>query len=122
MLKAVNAILISTHRAGLLIEFYKKLGVPLEIHDHGGGKHAEADFGEVHFAIWERNNAKVVESNNVCFSFHVPELEDFYQQKLKEGIVFDHPPQALPFGGVITATKDPDGNRITFMRWDSDKK
>jgi hypothetical protein len=84
--------------------------------------HAEADFGDVHFAIWERPNANPMEFNNVCFSFHVPNLEDFYQAKIREGMVFDHSPQALPFGGVVTSLKDPYGNRITLMRWDSDKK
>ncbi len=123
MIQAINAILISTKRPEQLVEFYRGLGVLLEVNDHGGGMHAEADFGDVHFAIWGRTSAAdPVEFSNLSFSFHVPELETFYEQKLKAGYRFDHPPMALPFGGVVTGLKDPDGNRITFMRWDSDKK
>lgn len=123
MIRAINAILISTKSAEPLIQFYQKLGVPLKLENHGGGVHAEADFGDVHFAIWERPSASdPVKASNLSFSFHVPHLEEFYEKKVREGMVFDHPPMALPFGGVVTGLKDPDGNRITLMRWDSDRK
>ncbi len=123
MIRAINAILISTKNAEGLIAFYKKLGIPLKLENHGGGAHAEADFGDVHFAIWQRTSASdPVLASNVSFSFHVPNLEEFYEQKSREGVVFDHPPMNLPFGGVVTGAKDPDGNRVTFMRWESDRK
>lgn len=51
MLKTIDAIFISTPNMNQLIELYKTLGVPLEVNDHGGGLHAEADFGDLHFAL-----------------------------------------------------------------------
>lgn len=88
--------------------------------DHGDGLHAEADFGEVHFAIWARGASGSVDSSNVCFSFHVPELESYCETLAAKGIKFDQPPTKLPFGGVIANLRDPDGNRVTLMRWQSE--
>jgi len=122
MLKAINAVLISSKDPKRLIDFYSALGAPLKINDHGDGLHAEADFGDVHFAIWGRGASEPVESSNLCFSFHVPELESYYTTLVAKGVKFDHPPMTLPFGGVITNLRDPDGNRITLMRWQSEGK
>lgn len=122
MLKAINAVLISSKNPQRLIDFYSALGVPLKINDHGGGLHAEADFGEVHFAIWGRAAHEPVEASNICFSFHVPELEAYYEKLKAKGIQFDQAPTTLPFGGVVTGLRDPDGNRITLMRWESEEK
>lgn len=121
MLKSINAVLVSSQNPERLIGFYKTLGVDLKVNDHGGGLHAEADFGAVHFAIWGRGGAPV-EASNINFSFHVPNLEETYEALMAKGINFDCAPTALPFGGVVANLRDPDGNRITLMRWDSDKK
>ena len=120
MIKAVNAIMISSPNPKDLITFYTAIGVPLKVADHGGGIHAETDFGDVHFAIWSGGKSST-EKSNVCFSLHVPNLEEHYDALKKQGIVFDHPPQSLPFGGVVVGLTDPDGNRLVMMRWDSDK-
>lgn len=120
MLKAINAILISSRNPERLIQFYKTLGVPLELHNHGGGFHAEAEFGDVHFAIWDGGTDPIA-SSNVNFSFHVPQLESVYANLLEKGVAFDSAPTALPFGGVVANLRDPDGNRITLMRWKSDR-
>ncbi len=51
MLKSVNAIFISTANMEKLVEFYTTLGVPLKVNNHGDGLHAEANFGDLHFAL-----------------------------------------------------------------------
>lgn len=116
MIKSINAILISSKNTAKLIEFYQTIGFDLKMSDHGGGIHAETDFGDVHFAIWD-GGTDAVEKSNVAFSVHVPELEAAYESLTAKGIKFDHPPQALPFGGIITQLRDPDGNRVIMMRW-----
>jgi predicted enzyme related to lactoylglutathione lyase len=123
MIQAINAVLLSTQNPQRLIDFYSRLGVKLKTSDHGSGLHAEAEFGAVHFAIWGRATAAPpVEASNVNFSFHVPKLEEAYEELKSKGIVFDSAPTPLPFGGVVANLRDPDGNRITLMRWASDKK
>ena len=121
MIKAINAILISSDNPTRLIDFYTQIGIPLRTDDHGGGIHAEADFGDVHFAIWGGGKPTSVKSN-VTFSLHVPNLEEYYENLMQKGIEFDHPPKSVPFGGVIAGLTDPDGNRLVLMRWDSEKK
>lgn len=120
MLHAINAILIESPNPTRLIEFYQRLGLKLEINDHGGGIHAECDFGGVHFAIWKGGQAGISRSN-LAFSFHVPQLEEFCLSLGAKGIVLETPPTAKPFGGVVAELRDPDGNRVIFMRWDSDR-
>jgi len=120
MIKAVNAVMISSSDPQRLINFYTSIGISLKVADHGGGLHAETDFGDVHFAIWSGGQS-VAEKSNVCFSLHVPNLEEHYESLLKKGVKFDHPPKQLPFGGVIAGLTDPDGNRLVLMRWDSEK-
>ena len=126
MIKGINGVLISTDNASRLIEFYNSIGFKLKSADHGDGLHAEGDFGDVHFAIWSKgtgvnsliwNNDPQSPNSNICLSLHVPELEKTFQELSSKGIKFDHPPQVLPFGGVLTSLKDPDGNRIVMMRW-----
>jgi predicted enzyme related to lactoylglutathione lyase len=118
MIKAVNALMISSADPERLINFYTKIGVKLTVANHGGGVHAETDFGDVHFAIWGGGRASV---GNVTFSLHVPNLEAYYEELVAKGVKFDHPPKALPFGGVVAGLTDPDGNRLVLMRWDSEK-
>lgn len=121
MIKSINAILLSSEHPQRLIEFYTQIGLPLKIANHGGGIHAEADFGDIHFAIWG-GGGPAVNRNNVCFSLHVPNLEQYHEELVRKGVKFDSGPEPLPFGGVVAGLTDPDGNRLVLMRWNSDKK
>jgi uncharacterized glyoxalase superfamily protein PhnB len=131
VIKGINAILISSDNPKRLIDFYNSIGFNLKSGDHGDGLHAECDFGDIHFAIWSKGTRvrsliwqgdQQAQQGNVCFSLHVPDLEKTYQELSSKGIQFEHPPQALPFGGVLTSLKDPDGNRIVMMRWQNSPK
>ncbi len=121
MLESINAIFISTKNMNNLIEFYKTLGVPLKVNDHGGGLHAEADFGKLHFALqpWKTNETT---KSNVSFSFNVPNLEKYHEELVAKGIKFTTPPTPHPFGGVTAEVHDPDGNHIFLTRWQSDEE
>jgi hypothetical protein len=85
MLKRIDAIFISTPNMARLVEFYQTIGVPLKVNDHGGGLHAEADFGDLHFALqpWKSQEAP---RSNISFSFHVPNLEEYCESLQKKGI------------------------------------
>lgn len=126
MISGINGVLISSHNPRQLIEFYKKIGFELRAADHGDGLHAEGDFGDVHFAIWDAGskvrsfiwgNENQAPSSNITFSLHVPSLEETYNALVAKGVFFETSPTALPFGGVLAILKDPDGNRIIMMRW-----
>lgn len=121
MLKSVNAIFISTTNMNSLIEFYQVIGVPLKVSNHGGGTHAEADFGDLHFAIqpWKSQDNP---TSNISFSFHVPNLEEYCKNLETKGVHFSTKPTPHPFGGVTAELNDPDGNHIFLTRWQTDEE
>ena len=121
MLQKIDAIFISTKNMDKLIEFYRALGVPLKVNDHGRGLHAEADLGAVHFALQPWKSEEIPKSN-ISFSFFVPNLEDYCRELESKGLQFSKPPTPQPFGGVIAEIYDPDGNHIFLNRWQSDEE
>jgi predicted enzyme related to lactoylglutathione lyase len=121
MIKSLNAFFIATKNMEKLIEFYKTLGVPLKVNDHGGGLHAEADFGDVHFALQPWKSQEIPKSN-ISFSFHVPNLEEYCQSLESQGIKFSVRVAPQPFGGVTAELHDPDGNHIFLTRWQTDEE
>jgi predicted enzyme related to lactoylglutathione lyase len=121
MIKSLNAFFIATKNMEKLIEFYKILGVQLKVGDHGGGLHAEADFGDVHFALQPWKSQEIPKSN-ISFSFHVPNLEEYCQSLESRGIKFSVPVAPQPFGGVTAELHDPDGNHIFLTRWQTDEE
>lgn len=121
MLNAIDAIFISTSNMDRMISFYRTLGVPLKVNDHGGGLHAEADFGDLHFALQPWKSQDIVNSN-ISFSFKVPNLEEYCEVLKANGIEFASPPTPKPFGGVIAELKDPDGNHLFLNRWQTDEE
>lgn len=130
MIKKLNAIHISTKKPQRLINFYQMIGFNLKEANHGDGLHAELNFDDFHFAIWDHQSKirsfiwdtdSQSESSNLCFSIYIPNLEEKCNQLLQLGIKFEKPPTELPFGGTIAVIKDPDGNRIILMRWKSDQ-
>jgi catechol 2,3-dioxygenase-like lactoylglutathione lyase family enzyme len=121
VLKSVNALFVSTSNMDAAIQFYRDLGVPLQVSNHGGGTHAEADFGNLHFAIqpWKSHSSP---ASNVAFSFHVANLEEYCRLLQEKGLKFKTLPTPQPFGGVTAEIYDPDGNHIFLTRWQSDEE
>lgn len=121
MLESINALFVTTKNMGPLIEFYKTLGVPLRVSDHGGGQHAEAQFGNVHFAIqpWTQTEKP---TSNIRFAFNVPNLEAYCRELEGKGLRLQSQPTPSPFGGVTAEITDPDGNHIILMRWQTEEE
>ena len=121
MLKSLNALFVSTSNMDAAIKFYMDLGVPLKVNNHGGGMHAEADFGDLHFAIqpWKSHERP---TSNISFSFHVPNVEEYCQGLQSKGLKFKSLPAPQPFGGVTAEIFDPDGNHIFLTRWQPDEE
>ena len=122
MIDAVNAVLISTRDVGRLADFYRnKVGIPLKINDHGGGLHAEAEIGHTHFALFPGGPGPQPKGP-VTFSLHVDDIDAEYEAMKARGVVFDAPPGPAPFGGVVAMFRDPDGNGVCLMVWQSERK
>ena len=122
MIDAINAVLISTKDVRCLAEFYRdKVGIPLKINDHGGGLHAEAEIGHTHFAIFPGGPSSSPKGP-ITFSLHVDDIDAEYAAMKARGVVFAAPPGPAPFGGVVASFRDPDGNGVCLMVWQSEWK
>ena len=117
MIRAINAVLLHTRDVRRLVRFYRDvLGLEIKEATHGGIAHAEAEIGDVHFAIFDEGPAPVP-VGPITLSFHVANVFDAHKQVLARGGVFDGEPQAMPFGGVVARMRDPDGNGVYLMTW-----
>lgn len=120
MIKGINAVLINTNQFEKMVNFYKDVvGVPLSIADHGGGKHAETEFGDIHFSIMQGDSASH-ESRGISVSFHVDDIQVEYERIKQNGVEIQEP-QSLPFGGIVSTLKDPDGNGVILMMWQKER-
>lgn len=119
-IKTVNAILIHTQDVEGLAAFYRdKVGLPLTVSNHGGGLHAEADLGSFHFAIFP-GGGEAVAKGPVTFSLHSDDVDADYEALKLRGVEFESPPSKKPFGGVTAPFRDPDGNGVVLMCWQSE--
>ncbi len=122
MIDGINAVLIATRDVPRLAAFYRdKVGIPLVINDHGSGTHAETHVGKTHFAIFSGSPTPQPEGP-VMVSLHVDDIDAEYARLSARGIVFDGPPRAMPFGGIVTSFRDPDGNGVCLMVWENERK
>jgi lactoylglutathione lyase len=117
MIKAINAVLLHTQDVGRLAKFYRDVvGVPLELSDHGSGLHAEAEVGDVHFAIFP-GGPPPRERGPITFAFLVDDVSAEHERLKGLGVSFDMPPQEMGFGGILARFRDPDGNGVDLMTW-----
>ena len=118
MIKGINAVLLHTCQMDAMIAFYRdKVGISLKVSNHGGGKHAEADLGEVHFAIFE-GGPPPQDRQGVSFSLWVEDVEAEYRRMTALDVAFDSPPAPHGFGGILAPFRDPDGNGVMLMQWE----
>ena len=122
MIKGINAILIISPDVKRLATFYRdQVGIPLQVNDHGGGLHAEAEVGDTHFAILPAAGGGPAEgARPISFSFHVDDIDAEHATLSKRGVRFAGPPEPMGFGGVIARFRDPDGNGVCLMMWQSE--
>lgn len=98
MIRGINAILMNTNQFENMVNFYKiVIGIPLSIVNLGGGKHAEIDYGNIHFSIMQ-SDQMAHEKRGISVSFHVDDIQSEYERILQYKVDIQKP-QALPFGG-----------------------
>jgi predicted enzyme related to lactoylglutathione lyase len=122
MIKSLNAVLISSQDVPRLVAFYRDVvGLPLKVADHGGGMHAEAELGDVHFAIFPGGPAPQPRGP-IAFSLHVDDIDAEYARLKAKGVRFRNPPEPVGFGGIVAPFQDPDGNGVCLMVWEDERK
>lgn len=101
------------------VSFYRDIiGLPITFENEDMGW-AEFDLGGASLAI-ERQCQKSMEAQSlvgrfVGISIQVDDIEEIYKELVGKGVVFSHPPEKQPWGGVLAHFNDPDGNTITLL-------
>jgi predicted enzyme related to lactoylglutathione lyase len=120
-IKTINAVLLHTQDVPRLVSFYRDVvGIDMAENDHGGGLHAEAHVGGVHFAIFPGGPAPQAKGP-ITFAFHVDDVHGEYDRIRTLGVEFEMAPRKMSFGGILARFRDPDGNGIDLMKWQSEE-
>ncbi|MCE9637509.1 MAG: VOC family protein [Planctomycetes bacterium] len=121
MIRTINAVLLHSQNSGRLIAFYRDVvGLPLQVADHGDGLHADADIGPVHFAIFPDGDAGPLPHGPITISLQVDDVHAEFKRLRERGVAFRMPPSEMAFGGIVAEFRDPDGNGVMLMMWQSD--
>ena len=116
---AINAVLLYTQDVERLVGFYRDVvGLAMRSSDHGGGLHGEVHprLGDVHFAIFP-GGSEPAGLGPVTISLQVDDVGAEYERLSALGVEFEHPPEPKPFGGIVAPFRDPDGNGLLLMSW-----
>jgi predicted enzyme related to lactoylglutathione lyase len=114
--EALSALIIYSPEPARLAAFYREhLGIPFAESDHEGqwGKHQEALFGGVHFAIW---GAKEKRGSAIVATYRVANLDAAIAELASQGVASKHPPIDIGEGKRVVSFEDPDGNLFRFIQ------
>lgn len=115
--KRVDAILLHSPQPEVLAAFYRdRLGVPLELEDHGSEPaHWGAFLAGLHFAIHPAPEG-VAPSPTTAISFEVEDVDVSIAELSAAGVAITTEPHDRPFGR-LAAVADPDGNVVYLHRY-----
>lgn len=111
----LTGMILYSEQPERLAEFYKKLGIPLEIATHGKFKeHQEGLFKNVHFAIWKKSDNK--NESKIVPSFLVNNLEQFIRELRENGVNVLHDVIDLGEGKKVVSFQDTDQNILRAIQ------
>jgi hypothetical protein len=116
----VDAVILWSDRVERVVGFYRSLGVPFELEDHGDGHpHHAADFAGVHFAVFpaatKGRGRRRGESGCVQVSLSVKSLEALEPVLRRLGAPVLIERQEGPWG-VRVVIEDPDGRPLQITQ------
>ena len=119
----VGALILFTDKLEALVEFYRAIGVPLELEQHDDGPlHHACELGLTHFAIFESNSGTPPEfrSGGSSFpGFTVNSLEDALEAAKSLNAEVVQQPTEYPWGWRALV-KDPDGRVLELFQRPTD--
>src|SRR5689334_4444562 len=92
------------------IEFYEKLGLRLIVKALPHYARFECEEGDSTFSLHQVN--KPVEDTGTWIYFEVPDLDNFVNKLIEEGIIFEELPNDKPWLWREARVKDPDNNQL----------
>jgi len=122
MIKALEAVIISTENAAKLAEFYReKVGLKqteeMEIGDKGE-KGYDFDINGTGLYILDHSDikGKNPQSPRVMFNLEVDDIEKEFARVKKEGVKVVQETYHIEGYGLIATFEDPDGNYFQFVQ------
>jgi predicted enzyme related to lactoylglutathione lyase len=117
--QGAGAIVMSTGRPDEMVDFYRALGVPLQMEHHGeGGLHWAAGIGGLHVAVHpvfgEGDAPGYRQAGNTLVGFVVDSVDDAVAAVFALGAAVIQQPTNMPWGRRAIVV-DPDGRPVEVV-------
>jgi uncharacterized glyoxalase superfamily protein PhnB len=114
-LKYLDSLILYSSNLSKTVEFYTKLGLPLEHEDHGSGPvHYACELQGAHIAIFESKPGDALKrgfGGATQFGLQVDSVDETFQIAIKAGAKVIIEPQSAPWG-KRAIIEDPDGRPL----------
>lgn len=117
--RGAGAIVMSTGRPDEMLDFYRALGVPLQMEHHGDGVlHWAADIGDLHVAVFpvfgEGDAPGYRQAGNTFVGFVVDSVDAAVAAVFDLGAAVIQQPTEMPWGRRAVVV-DPDGRPVEIF-------
>lgn len=111
----VNTLRIPCVDLSAAAAFYTQLlGVSPAFGDEASG-YIGLILGDITFLLEPEEKGEFNAGRYLGISIEVEDIAAFYARH-KDSVPFSHPPQAQPWGGIMTHVTDPSANVLTFVQ------
>jgi predicted enzyme related to lactoylglutathione lyase len=107
----LDTVIICTPRLRELAEFYK-LALQLPEPQPQGENHLGFQLPEIYLGFDKIDEDRFVHPGPISLWFRVGDIEKTFEQLTKMGAKVKYPPTKKPWGDILAAVFDPDGNII----------
>ena len=107
----LDTVIIGTTRMRELAEFYK-LGLELQEPKPQGDNHLGFQLPEIYLGFDKMNENRFTHPGAISLWFKVDNIEETFERLKALGAEVKYPPTKKPWGDVLAALFDPDGNII----------
>jgi predicted enzyme related to lactoylglutathione lyase len=107
----LDTVIICTTRMRELAEFYK-LGLQLQEPKPQGDNHLGFQLQEIYLGFDKVDTDQLTHPGAVSLWFRVDAIEEAFERLKRLGAEVKYPPTKKPWGDILAAVFDPDGNVI----------
>ena len=107
----LDTVIICTTKMGELAEFYK-IGLQLQEPRPQGDNHLGFQLPEIYLGFDKVGEDRFIHPGAISLWFRVDNIEEAFQKFKDIGAKVKYPPTKKPWGDILAAIFDPDGNII----------
>jgi predicted enzyme related to lactoylglutathione lyase len=106
-----DTVIICTTKMRELAEFYR-LGLQLQKPKSQGDNHLGFQLPEIYLGFDKVDTDRFIHPGAISLWFRVDNIEETFERFKELGVEVKYPPTKKPWGDVLAAVFDPDGNII----------